>query len=60
MKQAKKDPRLEKLRSFAKKVEEATGFFLASLTILFPMAVGLVALFFVLRWAYGLLSSFFL
>lgn len=60
MKQAKKDPRLEKLRRFANKVEEATDFFLASLTILVPMAVGLVVLFFVLRWAYVLLSSFFL
>lgn len=60
MKKANKDPRLEKLRRFANKVEEATDFFLASLTILVPMAVGLVVLFFVLRWAYVLLSSFFL
>lgn len=60
MKKANRDPRLDKLRRFANKVEDLTDLILASLTILFPMAVGLVALFFVLRWAYVLLSSFFL
>ena len=60
MKQARKDPRLDKLRSFAKRVNDATDLLLASTTILFPMAVGLVVLFYVLRWAYVLLSTFFL
>lgn len=60
MKQAKKDPLLEKLRSFAKKVKNAIEYILLFVIEVFRPFVVLLILYLLLRWIHGALDLLFL
>ena len=55
MKQARKDPSLDKLRTFLKRVESGTDLLMFCATLAIPTALVLFILFLLLRMIYGVL-----